>query len=481
MCDAARSGRWARSGLRDKLRDTRATFARVESWWRLTTALSAQLKLRHPELAESGHPLDEFPSLDWRADDLRLALDRDVPVRNVQRALHRLDEELLLLLELSEYVDAELAAEVARGSLRYAEAMSRVLLPACEGDAACRAPHEAERIAAQGVADLAEAKRQAARARFEVAIETASASDAFLQGQVRELDELEAASVRLQNAIHGMAPYVDRALERALAVCEWIGERAGQAALCGVSAPGTTHPQVSPPAIPGFGLLLDHAYRMFNAENQEPEGYGGYTYVLFPRRPEARDAATKTRYTSLLEAIVDTTDSASQAVLARERLNLFLIPTALQCETRLHQEARRRCDELMNSSTLARDLEHYDSDLARTRWAQARGGHLLQPEIVRVVRDSAGPFLLTLPEPLAAAEQRDGYGPLLFVDLANFHPATYRDVVNHYKATVVDETPVNEQVVWEPPSATWVQGQVLTMGDYLPELVANVKAYVSLW
>ena len=455
----------------------------VQRWWMLTTTIRAELKAQHPGLPDEHYPLDEFPDLDWSGPWASLQLDRGVPVQNGARALHRIDQELHSIHELDAYVDAELAADVAKSALVFVQAVHDAAAPDCDGDLQCLAPLQAEVIAATGAAEQAEARRRAARQRFDTTFARVNTLPDFHRRQRQELDRFGDQVAAPRTRTDRIRDLVRRARDQAVASCRALAEYIDvDPAPCALRAVDATHIAVNPPITPpGMWDVGDHVFRLFNSRDREPAGYGAYTYVLFSKRAPARARAEDfaLRYRTLLEAIVDNTDSALEGALPRPRLNLFAIPTTAEClPDQSSSDDQEACDVLLSSADIARDLDQYNVGLSRKLLAEARAGQLLRSEILSVLKDSPGPFLLTTPERLLDADQSAGYAPLLLLDLSDVDPGSYLGYVQAYKQTIVDSPP-SDQVIWEPPRPDWFRNGVLTVGRHLPKLVDTVRGMLA--
>jgi len=471
LCDNVTSARTLATATTSEIHEIRGIAQSIDRWWVLTNAIRSELARRHPDFPVKDYPLNEFPDLGWQGLHLRLEYDRGVPVQNGARALHRIDKELRAVNELAAFVDAQLASDVAKSALVFVQAVYDATAPACGGEADCLSSLQADLIAAQGDVARAEGRRSAARSRFEVTLDEVNTRPAFYRQQEAELDSVTAHMRRLSGQVAEIRALVDTALAQATRSCTALAVHISVPLPC-ISVridpvpPGSS---TTPYVTPGWGSR-DHVFRLFNSRVAEPEGYAAYTYVLFPKRRGAWNESeqTRSRYQAVLKAIVDNTDSASEVARPRDELNLFAIPTELDCEP--DQSDGQQCDSLLTNPENARELENYAPALARKYLAEARGGHLLRPEILAVIRDAPGPFLVTTPEPLLAASQSEGYGPLLFLDLTHVDPGAYTDYVNAYKRTIVDDPP-SGQVIWEAPLAQRFQSSVLSLGRAFPKLL----------
>jgi hypothetical protein len=479
LCANVEAARSVADKTGSEIRAIRNVANDIDRWWMLTTSVSSELAAQYPTFAEADYPLDEFPDLGWNGSHAKLGYDRGTPVLNGARTFHRIDIQLQAINELADFVDAELVGDAAKSSLQFVRAVFDATVPSCEENVKCIAPLKGDLIAAQGHAARTEALRLAALARFRVTLDEIDELSGFEDAQASELLRLKHQIATLRRTLASMEPLITRAFEQARRTCLKLSAHTGESLRCDPEVYGEVLSDSlgTTSALPW--TVRDHVFHMFNLRVPEPAGYGAYTYVLFSKRTEAWTEAISNRYTKLLEAIVDNTDSASEAVLERGELNLFAIPTHLECEKDQSDNAVEfECEKMLTSSVLARDLKNYDPTLSRGYLAKARGGHLLRPEIMNIIRNSPGPFLLTTPERLTDAVQREGYGPLLFLDLSRFEPNSYTDVVNGYKATVVDEPP-SGQVIWEPPAGVWIQNAVLSMGEHLPNLLAHIRGFIS--
>jgi len=196
--------------------------------------------------------------------------------------------------------------------------------------------------------------------------------------------------------------------------------------------------------------IVDHTYEALLSPKPESPGYGAYTYVLFGRRVgEGLAEAERDRYEALVWAIVQSTPEAHEVTLDRSKLNLFCIPS-----TRAgHLD--KKVDQF------------YDSSLAFDLLGRAKGGAILDPGILQKLRDSAGPFLLTLPRELRFALTTDS---MLFADLSATAPTLFPEVVAVYKKTLVTGARNGQAELAIPLKLAWASGIATTAGAVEPIL-----------
>lgn len=203
-------------------------------------------------------------------------------------------------------------------------------------------------------------------------------------------------------------------------------------------APPPSEPTARPPAAKKNGRPPEaangghqpptfHVWDTLKAPGTERPGYGLYTYVLFGRRLGGEpppDETVRERYARLLAAIVGSTPSASEgAALAREETNLFYIPA------RLAGAADRP------------SLANYDSGLALSYKESLTRVMRADPEAVVRLRSRAGPFLVSVPEPLPASSAAPASdSPVLYADLSDMNPAAMDEVVAAYKQRLSSAT-----------------------------------------
>jgi hypothetical protein len=211
-----------------------------------------------------------------------------------------------------------------------------------------------------------------------------------------------------------------------------------------------------------------HAWEFFTASAAESKGYGAYTYVLFGWRLGGRlSPQVKERYAALLDAVIVTTKHRTEVspAIPPAKQNLFCIPGRTPWE-----EGLEALDEPGDKFPA---LDNYASSLALSILSGAGSGAVRSPEILGVIQDSPGPFLLTTLQPIRQA--RSG-SPMLFVDLSRFQAATYADILTAYKRALVAGPPQGQQT-WQPPAFQWVAATGTGVAGHL----VKVKNAVSGW
>lgn len=176
-------------------------------------------------------------------------------------------------------------------------------------------------------------------------------------------------------------------------------------------------------------VLGGHAFDFIDTWNEEREGYGAYTYVLLRSADDLRSPAVRSRYERLLDVVQRQTDARDVPRSAARSLNLFCIPV---------QASRERSKP---------DLS-YGSALGCQIKLRMQSGLFTRPELRARLTGSPGPFLLTLPLRIDAA---DASSPLLFADLATYPEPAIRDLASAYMGTLLREFP-RQQTLWTPPT-----------------------------
>ena len=176
-----------------------------------------------------------------------------------------------------------------------------------------------------------------------------------------------------------------------------------------------------------------HAFEVLTLRATESEGYGAYTYVILPVRSGAAP-----EYQALLSAIVRLTPvaRADEAAAVKRITNLFVIPG-----NRAAPVPREEAPQF------AANVANYDWSRALSLVQVASDGVLATGEVLRRFRKSPGPFLLTLPVPIARAT---GTTNLLLADLNGYPASGFDDLVKSYQNDLVDAFPTN-QTLWTPP------------------------------
>ncbi len=206
--------------------------------------------------------------------------------------------------------------------------------------------------------------------------------------------------------------------------------------------------------------VVEHVYAHVYTLQEEPEGYGAYTYVLFRQNYPGAQRHIEERYKALLEAIYRSTSSTQDfsADIGKEKLNLFCIPYK-----RYTREKKK--------------VEAYDADLARSYLATASGGAILRRDIIKRLAQSAGPFLLTTRTRLSRGSSEK---QLLFVDLSLYPPEAFDSILAVYKNTLVEYPPQGEQV-WTPHVLQRIVYFGISASNAIPELVDKIDDIVDFF
>jgi len=189
-------------------------------------------------------------------------------------------------------------------------------------------------------------------------------------------------------------------------------------------------PSIASPVVP---LLSSHALHRLRARDDEPAGFGAYTYVLVGASVQPGTPGVRARLQRLLGE-VRSLPTAGQITDAqqRSRTNTFVVPVA---------RASSDDAELAVDLPLAQSLLTHLPPVLRLADATRR---LLYAE--------NGPFLVTLPGRLADARAD---WPLLFADLSKTPEVVVADVVRRYMADLIGSfNPASTD--WQPPAGMQV-------------------------
>ena len=249
-------------------------------------------------------------------------------------------------------------------------------------------------------------------------------------------DEARQTARQLTTDIGSLLPAVQKA-ERS-AAAEWEDAYLAVYGTRPPPAPPTT-PIVEPVAKVGIGdratasprpspSLGGHAYDFFDTWDKERDGYGAYTYMLLRSAEDLRSVAVRQRYERLLDVVQRQTDARDVSRRDAQSLNLFCIPVQASRE-----QARA-------------DLA-YGAALGCQIKLRMQSGLFTRPELRGRLTSSAGPFLLTLPLRIDAA---DSSTALLFADLASYPEAAIADLATAYMGTLLQDFPTR-QTLWTPP------------------------------
>ncbi len=232
---------------------------------------------------------------------------------------------------------------------------------------------------------------------------------------------------------------------------------------------GARAPAFVPGAVERGAIRIEsHAWEFFNITDAEPVGYGAYTYLLFGHRVGARLSDTVlNRYVAALDTVIATTPHRLEidTNVPRERLNLFCIPG--------YEKWFREVDDLFTRRDTRAALDNYNSSLAYSRLAVAGNGVVRSSEILSQIKYSPGPFLLTAVQPLPNITSNS---PLLFVDLSQFHPDAFAEIVAEYKQALI-ESPPRAQEIWEPETFKWVAIKALDVAEH----IRKTREAIGIW
>lgn len=269
-------------------------------------------------------------------------------------------------------------------------------------------------------------------------------SSAAVRSQQRAIEQLGGLVLPASDEARRMARQVSAEVEALLpavesaersAIAEW------EEAYLGVYGTTPLKLQVEPPA-PGIGpprglppakaaappRLVGHAYDFFDDWDKERDGYGAYTYVLLRSAGDLQSAAVRSRYERLLEVLQRQTDARDVPSDAARSLNLFCIPVRATRE--------RSLPDLSYSSALGNQVK-----------LRLQTGLFTRTELRGRLTNSTGPFLLTLPLRVNAA---DSSSALLFADLSDYPEGAIRDLAVAYMGTLLQDFP-QQQALWKPP------------------------------
>jgi hypothetical protein len=194
-------------------------------------------------------------------------------------------------------------------------------------------------------------------------------------------------------------------------------------ALAACVTTNSSPPAREPPPLKGPDTspdIRDSVTLAVDRKTPQPTGYGLHTLLL------ARSADRVTVH--VLAGLLTTTTAAGESAMARENLNLIMIPVKNAAEARRTLAGARRAPE---PSALAVMQEHYDYGQAAALMAGVcrpeRG-----PEVMKVCRSTLpdGPLLVTTlpgPELGVAPGQR-----MLIVNLSTTPPEALREVLAAY-------------------------------------------------
>jgi hypothetical protein len=168
--------------------------------------------------------------------------------------------------------------------------------------------------------------------------------------------------------------------------------------------------------------IHETAYAFFARFGQEKDGYGLYSYVLFPH------ASVRAR--AFAEALFATTGAAGESLIEPESINILYLPThALEADLPSSRSAGG--PEALASLVVDRA---YNYALARALLARICTAPA-EPVADLCAGDLArGPYLFTYARPLSNLSPVPP--PYLFVDLSPVHERAFSEFIAAYKAQV---------------------------------------------
>jgi hypothetical protein len=376
-------------------------------------------------------------------------------------------------------LDAELLLATERGARRYLVALREANVETCPIGSPCGQDLDREVASAQETLLGAYETAHNGEARLAEAVAGIEEAEAWLSRLIVRsgADERRAEAQDLATAaVLASATALSREADSAV---EWT-ERDYEAAVKAADAAYLAvygKPRPKPPAIaaqaeaimaapsalaPDFApqplIVVDHVYEALLVRKPESAGYGAYTYVLFGRRVgKGLTEPESGRYRALVRAIVQSTAKASEMKSDRSKLNLFCIPS-------------KRPDQIDENVS-----QYYDSSLAFDLLGRARGGTILDPDILRKLRNSAGPFLLTFPRELRIARTTD---PMLFADLSGVAPAVFPQIVAVYKSALTTGTVTGQQQLKVPGRLAWASG-IANTADGVQPIIDKIAEFLK--
>ena len=190
------------------------------------------------------------------------------------------------------------------------------------------------------------------------------------------------------------------------------------------SAPPAPAPSYTSPSAGMMPPLRQHAlHRMFK-RNDEPAGFGAYTYVVVGTGAGRDSAGVQQRLASLLAALQDLTPAEQVEAAQRPGTNVFVVP--------------------VQAGSSAHHALAYELRLAQAFMGYAPPAVRMPSALQRALVTSNGPFLITLPGRMADAQAS---WPVLFADLNSIPAVVVADVVRSYMGDLL--------VGFEPSNAGW--------------------------
>jgi len=389
---------------------------------------------------------------------------------------------------LQAYFEAALNAVIEADAHSYAAAVSYASLKRCQRGSACRMQLDEELAAADklrlAARDEAAARLRSATANIDATVyigrrideyaEVAEADPRTLDSATASAAATEALAEKVRVAAFNDYQRAAEAYEQAKRAADtayfaaYGQPRRGEEAKVMAAAPAPAPRAELTTMMSPRWQVEAHAWEFFTASAHESKGYGAYTYVLFGRRLGSKLAPQVQRsYAALLDAIIGSTPHRTEVSpnIPHAKLNLFCIPGKT-----VWDQGLAALDE---GGDRFPALDNYASSLALATLSTAGSGAVRSSEILGVIQDSPGPFLLTTMQPMQLVQSGS---PMLFVDLSRFPPETYADLVTAYKRALVERPPPGQQT-WQPPAFQWVAATGTGVAGHL----LKVKNAVSGW
>lgn len=189
------------------------------------------------------------------------------------------------------------------------------------------------------------------------------------------------------------------------------------------------HPAPYPSAMASMTLALrQHALHRMTQRNDEPAGFGAYTYVVVGTGAGIDSVGVRQRLARLLAALQNLTPAEQIEAELRLGTNVFVVP--------------------VQAGTADQTGLAYELRLAQALMSHVPPALLMPGRLQRALLTSNGPFLITLPGRLADAQAS---WPVLFADLNSVPEAVVADVVRSYMGDLlVGFMPAAQG--WQPPA-----------------------------
>ena len=419
--------------LASQLADAAQRWAAVDERWRALQRAVAADAAPHPPLATPGglQPAQAPWAVPARPGAATAARPDTGALDDWQSAATALDQAQAAVWLRSD------AAAFVRQTLAAPGACTSEACPAWRAErqaladelaqlAATLADHGARLVAAQAQADalpaaLADRLAQTTAQREALAGAVAAARD---PGQ----PALQVLAVAGQQTVARLAAARQQAEQDFVAA--WraqYGQDPGQrqaAAAPAAAAPPAPYPSARAVTMPP---LRQHALHRMTQRNDEPPGFGAYTYVVVGTSAGIASDGVRRRLARLLAALQNLTPAEQIEAELRLATNVFVVP--VQAGT-------------TQSATLA-----YELRLAQALMSHVPPALLMPGRLQRALLTSNGPFLVTLPGRLADAQAS---WPVLFADLNSVPEAVVADVVRSYMGDLlVGFKPAAQG--WQPP------------------------------